>query len=621
MSDLLKVALNCVSKGWYVFPLLEQGKKPDLSLAPHWSEDSSNSAEKITEWWTTKPAANIGIDLGKSNLTVLDFDACEAPDGLGLPETFVVKTSRGQHWYYAGPVATGNMYFGGKHIGEVKSRGGYVVGPISTHESGAKYSVVSRASVADAPHELIVKLKAKGPEKKDPVSVDGGPIPYGQHYSALLAIAGKLRHDGLTAAEIETVLVRVCETRCENPGADYPEMCTHLATEMGKKPVGSNETTVLLNGVPIDGPNGKYAQHHIDAAIVPQVVNINDWRDYFRSVGQLEDGDVRMIINDFLPEGINFVGALSGHGKTLFALSMVKSLTTGEYFLGRYQPEEILPCLYLIPESSSRAFKMRCKAFGIPDDQELFLCRTITEGVTLLLDDPILLKAVQVMKPVVFLDTMIRFSYAQDENSASDNQRLAKDVLALRSAGAVAVIGLHHSTKSSAKEEMTLENCLRGTGDIAALCDSVYAIRRDQVLYDDGNGPNEVDVKCVKPRDIKNPPKPFRLAATYLKEDGTIVSYIDEGGDFHLVESAAVIAEIESKFIKVVTSDTAISRADLASDLGISEHALRKLAKKLGWSRPPSRNGVWSIVRIDPPIPPPAMPVHRNDAVEVCEEE
>jgi hypothetical protein len=460
---------------------------------------------------------------------------------------------------------------------------------------------------------LIVKLKAKGPEAKNPITTDG-PIPFGQHYNTLLHIAGKLRHDGAIAEEIEPVLVRVCETRCENPGADYLEMCHHLAYQMGKKPVGSNETTVLINNVPMDGPNGKYAQHQIAAGVVPQVVDIEDWRDYFRSVGQLEDGDVRMIINGFLPEGINFVGALSGHGKTLVALSMVKALTTGRYFLGKYQPEEILPCLYLIPESSSRAFKMRCRAFEIPNDPELFLCRTITEGITLLLDDPILLKAVQAMKPVIFLDTMIRFSYAQDENSASENQRLAKDILALRSAGAVAVVGLHHSTKSSAREEMTLENCLRGTGDIAALCDSVYAIRRDQALYDDGNGPNEIDVKCVKPRDIKNPPKPFRIAATYMKEDGKIVSHIDESHDFFLVESAAVIAELESQFIKVVTADSSISRADLASDLGISEHALRKLAKKLGWSRPPSRNGIWAIVRTDAPPASPVLPPHPDDA-------
>jgi hypothetical protein len=88
-----------------------------------------------------------------------------------------------------------------------------------------------------------------------------------------------------------------------------------------------------------------------------------------------------------------------------------------------------------------------------------------------------------------------------------------------------------------------------------------------------------------------------------------------------LVESAAVIAELESKFCKVVTADTSISRADLASDLGISEHALRKLAKKLGWSRPPSRNGIWAIVRKDPPAAPPVVPPYPDDATVPADDE
>lgn len=603
MSDLLKVALNCIEKGWYVFPLLEKQKTPDLALAPHWSENSSIDPEKIQEWWTKSPNANIGIDLNRSNLTVLDFDSGDAPPNIGLPETFTVKTGRGQHLYFKGLLAQGDMYFAGKHVGEVKSAGGYVVGPKSLHPSGSVYSVLNRTNVADAPADIVASLK-KGPEVKTPVSVVGDPIPYGQHYNFLLALAGKLRHDGLEQNEIEPVLVRACETRCVAYGSDYLEMCAKLAREMGKKPAGFLGPTVYVG------------TGQAPIVPVPVVVNTDNWRDYFRSVGQLEDGDVRMLINDFLPEGINFIGALSGHGKTLLALSMVKSLTTGEYFLGKYQPEDVLPCLYLIPESSSRAFKMRCKAFGIPDDPELFLCRTISEGVTLLLDDPILLKAVQEMKPVIFLDTMIRFSYARDENSASENQRLAKDILALRAAGAVSVVGLHHSTKSSANEDMTLENCLRGTGDIAALCDSVYAIRRDRVLYDDRNGPNEIDVKCVKPRDIKNPPKPFRIAATYLNAEGKSISYIDESQDFHIVESFVVQQELEVKFLKIIHSDATISRQELAAELGIPERAVRKLAKKLGWSRPAVKNGEWHIMTMKEATAPVSTTVVEEEESE-----
>jgi hypothetical protein len=299
---------------------------------------------------------------------------------------------------------------------------------------------------------------------------------------------------------------------------------------------------------------------------------------------------------------------------------MVKSFTTGARFLGKYKPEKIFPVLYLIPESSGRAFKMRCKAFGIPDDPHRFLCRTISDGVTLLLDDPIVLKAVQEMKPIVFLDTMIRFSESKDENSSAENQAVAKNVLALRAAGAVSVIGLHHATKAFAEGEITLEACLRGTGDIAALCDSVYALRRDRAVFDNGNGPEELDVACVKDRDIKNPPKPFRIAARYIKNDGTRASFIDETGDFHLIESSAVLKDLESKFIKIVAEgDPTINREDLAGELGITEHALRKLAKQLGWSRPAITNGSWALIRKSPP--PPAIPAHPDDAAEVCEEE
>ena len=67
---------------------------------------------------------------------------------------------------------------------------------------------------------------------------------------------------------------------------------------------------------------------------------------------------------------------------------------------------------------------------------------------------------------------MIRFSEATDENSAAENRIIANNILDLRAAGAPAVIALHHSTKTFAEGEITLENCLRGSGDIAALADS-----------------------------------------------------------------------------------------------------------------------------------------------------
>jgi hypothetical protein len=55
---------------------------------------------------------------------------------------------------------------------------------------------------------------------------------------------------------------------------------------------------------------------------------------------------------------------------------------------------------------------------GISDER--FLCRTMRDGL-LKLDDPLLLRGIRELKPVVFLDTAIRFSEAESENDASQN--------------------------------------------------------------------------------------------------------------------------------------------------------------------------------------------------------
>ena len=143
---------------------------------------------------------------------------------------------------------------------------------------------------------------------------------------------------------------------------------------------------------------------------------------------------------------------------------MARALTTGKTFLGNHSVPEPLDVLYLCPEMNAKTFKKRCRLFGI---SERFRCMTISDGVPLDLDDETLAIAVGELKPVVFLDTAIRFSNIEDENSSSQNaQGLAKAVFRLLHIGAQAVVCLHHRPKAGAQEELTLENTLRGTGDL-----------------------------------------------------------------------------------------------------------------------------------------------------------
>ncbi len=306
-----------------------------------------------------------------------------------------------------------------------------------------------------------------------------------------------------------------------------------------------------------------------------------DWRKKFHTVDELPDGDIRFLIEDILPEGVAFIGALSGAGKTWLCLSMARALTTGKTFLGNHSVPEPLDVLYLCPEMNAKTFKKRCRLFGI---SERFRCMTISDGVPLDLDDETLAIAVGELKPVVFLDTAIRFSNIEDENSSSQNaQGLAKAVFRLLHIGAQAVVCLHHRPKAGAQEELTLENTLRGTGDLGAICDVVWGLQ-----YEKGNNEQyakesrqlvRLQLRCVKARDFSIP------------EDSRIqlFPFVEDIGDFAVLEGDAETTQNNQKQNEAekigaaLTSNPKRTFRDLAAATGIDKSRIKKEATKAGW--------------------------------------
>src|SRR6266851_676217 len=212
VNPILQAALRCVEKGWYVFALEERGKRPDSELSPHGFNSSTNDPEVVRAIFTKKPNANYGIDLGRSNLTVLDFDA-GMPNGLQLPNTLQVSTSRGVHVYFQGVSKQGNMHVNGAHVGEIKSAGGYVLGPQCVHPSGAIYTPIVIAPVATTPS--LEQFRVKG--EKETSRNERGLVPHGSIHGFMLKEAGRMRHIGLNQEEIEAALLRKVHEECEAP--------------------------------------------------------------------------------------------------------------------------------------------------------------------------------------------------------------------------------------------------------------------------------------------------------------------------------------------------------------------------------------------------------------------
>lgn len=302
------------------------------------------------------------------------------------------------------------------------------------------------------------------------------------------------------------------------------------------------------------------------------------WNKRFHTVEELPEGEPVMPIARILPEGITFLGANSGSGKTWLALAMARALISGRKFLGVWDVPELCNVLYLCPEMNARTFKKRCRRFGIGGDR--FRCMTISDGIALNLEDPLLRAAIRELRPILFLDTAIRFSSAEDENSASENAHgLGPAIFALVHAGAKSIVCLHHRSKgASLAEDLTLENCLRGTTDLGAICDAVYGL---QFARGDGTSSYlrqskqlvRLSVRCVKARDFIAPDD-FQVQ---------LDPHIDEIGDMAVVDDSLEWVSDAEKVDLAISANLQASLRNIERNTGVHKDRIKKLADERGW--------------------------------------
>jgi hypothetical protein len=148
------VALRIVGAGLAVFPARPDKKKRPLVK---WRKSSSTDPETIERWWKRWPGAVPAIDLGKSDLAVLDGDRHGGPDGRAALQQLleqqgdfdgtapIVETpSDGVHVYFSrnGHELTnsrGNLPAGI----DIRAIGGYVIAPGALLPDGKRYRAVS----------------------------------------------------------------------------------------------------------------------------------------------------------------------------------------------------------------------------------------------------------------------------------------------------------------------------------------------------------------------------------------------------------------------------------------------------------------------------------------------
>ena len=149
----LDIALDLAKAGIFIFPAIvswnENAKKLDKRPAiKGWREAATIDPTQIAAWWTVFPEAVPGIELGRSNLLVVDLDRHPGgPDGVAafkklrgdnpIPQCPTIKTpSGGYHLYFRQPDGEplGNGRGSLPDGIDIRGNGGWTVAPGATYQ-------------------------------------------------------------------------------------------------------------------------------------------------------------------------------------------------------------------------------------------------------------------------------------------------------------------------------------------------------------------------------------------------------------------------------------------------------------------------------------------------------
>lgn len=231
-ADLLAAALAHAERGWHVFPLRPDDKRPAFPDHPAdgctdrdprcrnagrhlgWEPRATTDPDRIRRAWTTRPYG-IGLACGPSGLVVVDLDTrkdgTDGPTGLDtltdlatahratIEATYTVTTGRGgTHLYYrhpeAGPALRNTAGTLGPMV-DTRAQGGYVVAAGSA-VAGRPYTVDLDTDPAPLPAWLAGLLAPAPLPPQRPVVVDLG----GGRASGYVRAAVAREVDRVTAA-------------------------------------------------------------------------------------------------------------------------------------------------------------------------------------------------------------------------------------------------------------------------------------------------------------------------------------------------------------------------------------------------------------------------------------
>ena len=564
MSTFLDIARPLAERGFRVFPLIPKQKRPvKMSWGDHFDASTTDLAA-LEQWDKEVPNANVGISPDENFCFVETDDEGSFKEACkDLPpeiwDTTRVSARENRCYFIFRQTMrtrkTGNMTKtrkdeNGKRLDnlfEFKQHRAYVTGPGSIHpKTQAEYGVEWR-TIPALPDVLLERLcqivgadsvtearamneeARTGTETLDhfleyyEVATLGDWFNKGKSWYRAVECPWLGEHENDNQGTSTCVVFTEgggygfdCKHRCEGKG--WKEFRAELEARFPNKPrfrfVDPGPKVIVGGSSPLEAPN------------------VEDWRSRYHTFDEMNDApEPTFIIEGFLQKDvISSIAAPVGQRKTIIATNVVHASLTGEPLFGHF-PVKALPArvLYLCPEMGLFAFAKRIRNLGLMQYVEKTLfCRTMnTEGKLSLRD----LTEQELAGALVVIDTAVRFVEG-DENSSQDMKVFAEDCFRLMRAGASSVLVLFHSPKAAKDvSELTLENAMRGSGDLGAFVSSCWATR-----LQDPESPWESAsyLRNVKQRDFES--DPFEVKS-------------DKLGKLHLVTKPGAHVKLNSKSV------------------------------------------------------------------------
>lgn len=266
--------------------------------------------------------------------------------------------------------------------------------------------------------------------------------------------------------------------------------------------------------------------------------------------------DPKFLIDNILIEGtITLLGSYAGKGKTLLALSLMRSILDGFPWLGRYNINRTGPVLLINEESPDSVLKTYTAR--IPVDASFHVLHFAEVRIDRKPDQAELERVIDVLNPIlIVIDSLVRIHGHQEDSSVEMAQVMG--CLRRFSNNGATILLLHHHNKGNG----ALETRARGSSDIPAGVDLELALyeKKEQLIL----------------QSVKSRFKPFEpIILEITEEDGV--------PGFRLAKSvrdAAREALIDLLNGEAVDFKTIREQLDI-NGVDIGEHKLRCLLKNL----------------------------------------